>query len=333
MTTELAAPANELWESITRLDRDMRSASRLLGQREARYLVDCYYAIQDFRIQAAGQVRASAESEEPNRVLEWLFDSMRRLEGDVQKSLGEFSDRYLIGQWLQSLVGIGPVISAGLLAHLDVRGCKTAGHFWSFAGLDPTKKWEKKTKRPWNAKLKVLLWKAGESFIKFQGHEDDYYGKMFVERKASEWAQNLSGKNAEAAARALSEKNYGADTIARAWYEGNVKVSWAEQAVADGDGFPATLPAKSRPKSPEVAMLPPAHVHARARRWVEKVFLSHVHHAMYHNYYGEDPERPYVFEKCPGDHRHFIPLPNWPFKGQDAARLTELLKDPVKTDE
>lgn len=288
------AEKTELWESIQRLDRDLRSASRLLGQREARYLVDAYYAIQDFRIQAGGQVRASDESGEPNRVLHWVFDSMRRLEGDIQKSLGEFADRYVIGEWLQSIVGIGPVISAGLLSHLDVRDKKTAGHFWRFAGLDPTQKWEKKTKRPWNAKLKVLCWKAGESFIKFQNNKNDFYGRLYVARKEFEIRRNDSGECAEAAKAALSAKRYGAETEARKHYESG--------------------------------KLPPAQIHARARRWVEKLFLSHVHHAMYSDFYGAAPMQPYAFQITDQDHRHFIDLPNWPFESEGAS-LRELLKE------
>ena len=294
MATELLAEKTDLWESLQRLDRDLRSASKLLGQREARYLVDAYYAVQDFRIQAAGQVRASEESGEPNRVLSWVFDSMRRLEGDIQKALGEFADRYMVGQWLQSITGIGPVISAGLLAHLDVRGCKTAGHFFRFAGLDPSVKWEKKQKRPWNAKLKVLMWKAGESFIKFQNHKNDYYGKQYRQRKEGETARNEAGLNAEACKAILAAKNYRADTEARKHYE--------------------------------AGKLPPAHIHARARRWTEKMFLSHVHSAMYISYYDEAPLKPYSFEYCPSDHRHFIELPNWPFEG-DGESLRVLLRD------
>ena len=265
----------------------------MLGQREARWLVDQYYQIQDFRIQSANQVRQSGE-EEPNRVLSWMAESMRRLESDIQKALGEFSDQYTIGQWMQSITGIGPVISAGLLSHLDVRECKTAGHFWRFAGMDPTQKWEKKQKRPWNAKLKCLCWKASECFVKFQNHKNDFYGKLYVERKAYEIARNESGGNADAAKAALEAKNYRAETDTRKAYESGI--------------------------------LPPAHIHARAERWVSKLFLSHIHHAMWVDYYGTEPLKPYAFEKCPGDHRHFIDLPNWPFKSSGKS-LRELLVD------
>ena len=297
MPSELidSLPDTEQWESVQRLTKDLRASSRLLGRREARYLVDAYYAIQDFRIQAAGQVRASSKDGEPNRVLEWIFDSMRRLEGDVQKALGEFASRYVVGEWLQSITGIGPCISAGILANFDVRGRHNASYFWSFAGLDPSVKWEKKQKRPWCAAAKVLLYKAGESFVKFQNHKSDYYGQLYRKRKDEEIVSNESGKHTETCKQILSEKNFGRDTDARKHYE--------------------------------AGHLPPAHVHARARRWVEKLFLSHVHHVMHEDFYKEPPMKPYAFsEHCSGEHRHFVPIPNWPFQS-DGVSLTKLLID------
>ena len=82
----------------------------------------------------------------------------------------------------------------------------------------------------------------------------------------------------------------------------------------------------------EDGKLPKAHVHARARRWVAKLFLSHVHQAMYEDYFGQPAPKPYVFEKCQGGHRHFIAPPNWPWT-KGGRPLTELLVDepsPVK---
>ena len=54
-------------------------------------------------------------------------------------------------RWARSIYGIWPVLAAGLLAHIDIEQAPTVGHIWSFAGLDPTKKWQPKTTRPWNA--------------------------------------------------------------------------------------------------------------------------------------------------------------------------------------
>lgn len=194
-----------------------------------------------------------------------------------------------------SICGIGPVITAGLLSTLDVRKCKTAGHFWRFAGLDPTMKWEKGQKRPWNARLKCLCaFKVGESFVKVQGREKDFYGKLFAERKAQETDGNVRGNYAERAKESLAAKNFGKETEARKAYE--------------------------------AGHLPKAHIHARARRWTVKLFLSHVHHAMYEDYFGSPPPVPYVFSHCEGDHRHYISPPNWPWS-KGGRPLTELLID------
>ena len=50
---------------------------------------------------------------------------------------------------------------------------------------------------------------------------------------------------------------------------------------------------------------------------------------MYRDFYHDDPPKPYAFEKCPGDHRHYIAPPNWPFEG-DGVGLGELLTTEAK---
>ena len=40
--------------------------------------------------------------------------------------------------------------------------------------------------------------------------------------------------------------------------------------------------------------LPPAHIHARAKRYAIKLFLAHLHHKMYMEHYGKEPPLPYA---------------------------------------
>ena len=119
---------------------------------------------------------------EPHEVLSWLSDQNAAMEGQIKRALEKYVGVHVMGDWMTSIFGIGPVISAGLLAHIDMqwqecpvchkketaaKPCKcgapfvrktlaTAGQLWRFAGLDPTSTWEKKTRRPWNAQLKVI---------------------------------------------------------------------------------------------------------------------------------------------------------------------------------
>ena len=61
-----------------------------------------------------------------------------------------------------------------------------------------------------------------------------------------------------------------------------------------------------------VAMLAPAHIHARARRYAVKIFMSHLHHVMYVDFNGEDPPKPFIIENSDGVHTHTIPIPHFP---------------------
>jgi hypothetical protein len=51
-------------------------------------------------------------------------------------------------------------------------------------------------------------------------------------------------------------------------------------------------------------MLPPAHVHARARRWVVKLFLSHFHAEWFQKHYGKPAPLPYAIDIL--KHAHLI---------------------------
>lgn len=262
-------------EAIRKLTKDEKAAARIIGRDEARFLVDAYYTMQDNRIRADGQVRAMGAGGEPHAVLQWLADMNRTLEEQVKITLDAYSTSNPVGCWLRAQIGIGPVIAAGLMAHLDVTKTATAGGFWSFAGLNPEAKWEKGKKRPWNAALKTLCWKLGESFVKVNGNPDAFYGRIYKERKALEIANNEAGLYAAQAAAKLANFNIGKDTDAYAAYS--------------------------------QGKLPPAHLHARAKRYAVKLLLAHLHEVSYKHHYGTEPPVPYALAML--NHAHKIEPP------------------------
>ena len=204
---------DELAPVMRRLRRDLRAAAEGLGPMEARYLVDSYYAIQDFRMQSGHQVGALDANGEPHLLIDWSAEAMRSLEDSIKAALDAWGKGQPMARWARQIVGIGPVIAAGLVAHIDVRREPTVGHLWRFAGLDPTRQtMAKGEKRGWNAKLKVLCWKAGQSFMKKQNHPKDIYGKIYVARKRLEQERNDTGAYAEQAAAYLAAKRWGKDT-------------------------------------------------------------------------------------------------------------------------
>lgn len=270
------AIATEL-DPIHRLTKDLKDAARTLSPEEARYLVDYYYQMQHDRIRAANQVRAQSESGEPHAVLHWLGDNTARMESNIKRALQSFADANPVGRWSLSIVGIGPVIASGLLAHIDIEKAPTVGHIWRFAGLDPTVSWGKGEKRPWNARLKVVCFHIGESFVKVKSNKNDFYGKFYDRRYIYETERNDAGGNAEAAAKVLATKRIGKDTD-------------AYKAYAEG-------------------RLPKAQIHARAKRWAVKLFLAHWHHVAYRERFGEDPPKPFVISHM--GHADLILPPNY----------------------
>ena len=247
---------------------------------QARWLVDYYYAVQDYRIQASGQARAVAQDADQGTVelASHIAGNMAAIEAEIQKALGEYAKTHVPGQWALAQHGIGPVLAAGLLAHIDIEKAPTVGHIWRFAGLDPTVTWGKGEKRPWNASLKVLCWKIGDSFVKQSGSAKCMYGHVYRARKEQEVAFNDEGRFADQAAKSLEDRKI-KDKDLRACYE--------------------------------AGRLPAGRLDLRARRYAVKLFLSHLHHVMHEDRYDTPPPKPYILTQ-EGGHAHYIPPPHWP---------------------
>jgi hypothetical protein len=266
------------FDPVRKLSRDLRNAAKLLSPAEVRFLVDDYYAMQENRKRSSNQMLSMEQSGEPHEAIIELDVATRQLEANIKAMLDSYSADQPLGQWARSVCGIGPVIAAGLLAHIDIQKAPTAGHIWRFAGLDPTVEWQMGKKRPWNASLKTLCWKIGESFVKVSGLEQDVYGKVWLARKELEIRRNDEGLFAEQARIKLEKFKIGKEKEAR--------------------------------KSYEAGRLPAGHLHARAKRYAVKLFLAHYHHVAFWLAFGTAPPLPYPIAHM--EHAHVIPPPNWP---------------------
>lgn len=272
------AKLEELLDSVKYIHKDMLASLKKNPptRDEARFLVDIYYQMQGYRIALAGQIRSVGE--DPHESLDFFLRQAKIMEVQIQKMLQVFvmTDQH-IGDWLMHVYGVGPVISAGLIAHIDINIGVTAGKIWRFAGLDPTVTWEKGQKRPWNAKLKTLCWKIGQSFLKFQNRDLCYYGKVFAQRREIETAKNERLEYKDQAAAKLERFNFRKTTTAYAYY-------------SEGK-------------------LPPAHIQARARRYAVKLFLSHMQWVWFETYYQQPAPFPYTHEY--GGHMDLILPPRY----------------------
>ena len=197
------------------------------------------------------------------------------------------------------------MIGAGLLAHIDIEKAQTVGSIWSFAGLNPDAVWIKGEKRPWNAQLKTLCWKIGESFVKLINHKDSFYSQIYKERKVYEWNRNLAGQMTAACEAKLSRFKIGKDTEAWLWYAGRVGPNAVRGYLERGESI-VTSNCVNADESVLHPMLPPAHINERAKRYAVKLFLAHLHQRWYEERFGVSPPKPYILTQ-PGHTHHIEP--------------------------
>jgi hypothetical protein len=272
---------------IPRLSKEQVLEAQKLSNPEARFIVANYYLAQEMRKRADMQLRHVGDKELPletqgkTTLLQYTADAFAVIEDQVKKTLQAFAESDPIGQWCLSHHGIGPVITAGLLAHLDITKAETAGSWWSFAGLNPDRKWQKGEKRPWNADLRQICWHAGQCFKRISHNKDAFYGALYRERKRLLVDRNLAGANAE---RAKTYKTQSAE----------VKKTLAKGQLPDGN------------------------IDSQACNYVVKIFLSHLHAVWYWHHHGRPPPHPYAI--AIQGHAHFIRVPNSElFPGFDQA--------------
>jgi hypothetical protein len=320
----------------------IKDKSMSFTKADIRYIVDLYYQIQHFRTAAFNQESASKDNKEPTNFVEWLAKQMTRLEAQIKRAMNAWTETSRTSQWAKAQFGIGPILSAGLEAHLDITKAPVVANIWRFAGVDPTLQWlgavkakklvdefyEKKGNkkveyadiikiadglgrrpdsiyhftrkdrkgkerkltqenlikalsiRPYNAKLKILVWKIGESFARFSGEKHIhkcYYARLYRQRKEYLIKKNEAGDYAKLAETTLKEKKFKNKDYIKIYESGK---------------------------------LPDGRIDASARRYTAKYFLSHWHTVAYWDHHGKAPPLPYPIVHQ--GHAHYVPPPSLP---------------------
>lgn len=308
---------------------DLRTSAQQMDANAARTLVDQYYSLQNMRIRAGNQTFAADENEEPNEFTTAVHKGFEEIEKAIAVWLDDYSAAHPVGRWARNQIGVGPVLAAALLAHVNPERSTTVSALWSFAGYNPEAVWEKGQKRPWNATLKVVGWKIGESFVKVSGNPDAKYGQLWKARKAWEWEMNLAGAYAERSQVRRFGEDTGAVKWTKGWFNGASVSLKGEARIISVDPSPEFIDAVKRgakldfrkarqvfldgtitgravtglkPKMTDeevaalggVKMLPPAAIHARAKRFAVKRFLSHFWAKLYEHHYQKPAPEPWI---------------------------------------
>jgi len=280
-------------EPVVRLRADVKRdlfSDDIMTREEIRQLVSTFYEQQDNRIRAAGRQRELAAVERQHSAITYATNQASLLETNIQAMLQVAVEQSgEMGEWLMSLHGIGPVLAAGILAHINMEIVQVAGQIHSYAGMTPGKTREKGKKLTYNPELKKMFWKVGQSFVRANNPEVNTYRRIYDERKLYEQAKNLAGDYKSQADDILAAK----------------KIEAAD--------YKATL---------EKGMLSDGHIDARCKRYAVKMFISHYFELAYFSLHQELPVRPFVIEHL--GHIDYVRPPNSSIvKGFDEALLAD----------
>ena len=339
--------------SWLKLTGDLKGSARMLNRQQARWLVDSYYQVQDVRKRARNQVKAAEKTGEPHDLLEWWFKMSDILENALRLALGEFAASYRAGQWLQSIHGIGPVLSAALLTSFDVRVAPNPSNFWRYAGCDPTfiwhgdkkataivaKVWPEGEKKVSEKTLHAAALESGwsvETLRKLLRHHDDNRSGLKKALSRCPYNKELKmiclGRMGDTIVKCRNNPKdfYGVyyDEHRASIEERNNRGEFEQYAkgrLENGNWNKGTEAYKAYAKG----RLPNGQMYRRSVRWMVKLLISHLHYVMYDDLHGQPPERPYAFYTGDGRssrHTHFIPPPGWPSQEFDGRGMEDLFK-------
>lgn len=299
----------------------------------ARILVDLYYTMQDVRKAMDNKDRAHEQGADPtatHEAVDYMAKQVTVIEDNARTWLQAYVVTHPMWPWLHRVPGIGPVLSAGLVAHLGAREIPpTVGHWWRFAGLDPSQRWLGQ------AELKAL-WDAQEGDVDMRTRIVSHLVGRDPETVIRDATTNF--KTGEItpltklkALKSLARIPYNRPLKTLCWKIGDSMVKLgnrqdafyavfyrerkATEIARNQRGDRAELAAKTLQAKPNHAkastyregLLPDGRVDMMARRATVKLFLSHLHELWYRLENGKAP--PHPFSTTIKGHAHYIAPP------------------------
>ena len=336
-------------DPFQRLDRDTaRTTIGEVTREEVRSIVDTFYRLQDNRNRTGNQRDALARSGKRRAVIDWFYAYFEATEKNMEIVLEEYVQSQALGRWVTSIHGIGKILAAGLMAHIDIRKAPTVGAIWRFAGIDPSivrlsredadaiVKENCKGKAPTQEEVAKIandlnrrfdsVWKQGTEQPKKNAKPEDKVSKTvgtvtkkslaagLAKRPYNDDLKKLMWKVAEqvCSKHAKSEKSfYGPLFFQRLAYETqkNEAGDYADIAAAKLNKVGKNTVSY---KAYKEGKLGEQEIKNRARRWTVELFLAHYHHVAHNLELGKNPPNPYAFDIL--GHSKIIGPPNWPME-------------------
>ncbi len=300
----------------------------------ARQLVDLYYSFQDLRKATENKDRAvdqGADPAESDEGIDFMMVQVRWMEANAKTFLEVYRNAHEMGPWFNTVPGIGPVLSAGLLAHLGARPIPpTVGHWWRYAGLDPTQQWlgQDQLKRLYDETPGDDLEMRVRAMAHTVGRDPE---TVLRDATTNFKTGEVSKLTKTKALKSLARIPFNRPLKTLCWKVGDQMVKLgnkedafyakfyrdrkAQEIARNERGDRANLAAKTLREKPNHAQadiykqgkLPDGRIDLMARRATVKLFLSHLHELWYEKQNGQKP--PHPFSTTIKGHAHYIKPP------------------------
>lgn len=162
---------------------------------ELKLLTRQFYAVQDHRRALANRIEAYKRLGLPTEHVQQAFEDIKELEEKLKSYIVKMlKSNTFYNAWLKHVKGVGPLLSASLMANIgSPERFNTVGQLWAYCGehvIDGKAPRRKKgNKANWNSNLRMTLFKAASSFIKYDcfGRKlYDEYKLFYIERDSIE---------------------------------------------------------------------------------------------------------------------------------------------------
>lgn len=154
---------------------------------ELKLLTHEFYAVQDHRKAMTNRIKAYERLGLPTSYARQALEDLKETEAKLQRYVkAMLKTNTLYNAWLKHVKGIGPLLSASLMADLgSPERFQTVGQLWAYAGehvVDGKAPRRKKgEKANWNSNLRMTLFKVSSQFVRIKG----CYGRqLYDEYKA-----------------------------------------------------------------------------------------------------------------------------------------------------
>lgn len=301
---------------------------------QARLLIANYYMAQELRKRGDMQLRHLGDKDDPVTMLDYFSECQASIESDIQRSLEVFARGDPVGRWMLLIDGIGPVVSAGILAHIDIERAPTSGHVWRFAGLDRSIEWisreaadrligsvltKQDINKPNATTMELVCEQTNRKVANLLRFATTDHNGYPIPLTRSSLAKALSRRPHNPALKQIcfhageSFKRRSTDPSASI-YSQLYRSRKARVVSRNEHGDYAERAKTFKTRSSVVrslledGKLPAGNLDKQACDFAVKVFLSHAHAVMYWSHYGVPPPKPFALSIL--GHAHEIKIPN-----------------------